>query len=326
VRWTINQSPVRIQQTTVVARGASLIIDPGVEVQIAPGTAIFVEGVLSAFGQPDRPVRFISIDPARSRWDAIYLKPGSTVILEQTELIRGGAGGVVIGSEAANLALRGVRAIDNGGQILANNSNVEIRDTEIRGSELPFGAVIELTYNREGQATLIGNRLINNLLPKNAPNMRVVNLSTTQVVNVDIQGNLLVGQSGPNLTLQMEKLLPEETTSNMVGNVVCNAFLNGTNGLSVRSQATQILQVQLNVRSNAIEGHTPTIQPIYLNRNGIGRGATSEVPLDMRENWWDDPSGPYSAERYADGLGEAVSELIVFEPWQTSRPECAPRP
>jgi len=77
------------------------------------------------------------------------------------------------------------------------------------------------------------------------------------------------------------------------------------------------------VRDNATEKHTPPIIPEYL-RYGIGRGATSEIALDMRSNWWGSALGPYEPDRHADGRGEAVGDNIEFAPWLTERPACAP--
>ena len=75
----------------------------------------------------------------------------------------------------------------------------------------------------------------------------------------------------------------------------------------------------------AIEDHSPPIVPIYTKPyHGIGRGATSEIEIDMSNNWWDDPTGPYEPDRHADGRGDAVGDTITFAPWLTGRPACAP--
>lgn len=127
----------------------------------------------------------------------------------------------------------------------------------------------------------------------------------------------MVGQDGPNIVLS--------TNGPLQGNLTCNAWLNGTNGLSIRSETLQVPGFNLTIRDNAIEDHTPPIIPIYLDL-GIGRGATSEVAIDMRNNWWKNAAGPYEPKRHADGRGEAVGDNIEFEPWLTSRPSCAPQP
>jgi len=40
-----------------------------------------------------------------------------------------------------------------------------------------------------------------------------------------------------------------------------------------------------------------------------------EETVDARYNWWGDPSGPYHPTLNLDGLGNEVSENVVFEPW-----------
>jgi hypothetical protein len=50
------------------------------------------------------------------------------------------------------------------------------------------------------------------------------------------------------------------------------------------------------------------------------------MAIDMRNNWWGDPTGPYDPERHADGRGEAVGDNIEYAPWLTDRPSCAPTP
>jgi hypothetical protein len=135
---------------------------------------------------------------------------------------------------------------------------------------------------------------------------------------VDVQRNLLIGQDGPDLTLST-------TTTPLSGNVLCNSLLNGSNGLSVRSGTVQTPGFPLNIRDNAIDDHIPPIVPVYL-KYGIGRGATSEVQIDMRNNWWGKNNGPYEPDRWADGRGDSVGENISFDPWLPDWPSCTPRP
>ncbi len=112
-----------------------------------------------------------------------------------------------------------------------------------------------------------------------------------------------------------------------LGAMTCNALMSGANGLSVRSNTTQVPRLNLNVRDNAIEDHSPPIVPIYTQPyNGIGRGATSEILIDMTGNWWGSPAGPYEPDRHADGRGDAVGDMIIFDPWLPERPVCAPKP
>jgi hypothetical protein len=314
VRWTAAQSPLILGVDQQIAPGAALIIEPGVEVRLLPGVAIYADGSIFALGQPGNPVRFVS--HTGQRWDGIYGRPGSTISLEHTDIRGGGTGGTVLGSTGGALTVRDSHFTDNGGHILVQDSRLEMRNTEISGNDMPYGAAVDATYTSGGNVTLTGNRIGGNRMSAGAPPVQINN-QNTMVVNMTIQGNLLIGQTGPDLVLS--------TNGPLQGDLSCNTWINGTNGLSIRSQTIQVPGFALNVYNNAIEDHTPPIIPIYLEY-GIGRGATSEVALDMRNNWWNNPLGPYDPERHADGRGEAVGNNIAFEPWLTARPACAPHP
>ncbi len=41
-------------------------------------------------------------------------------------------------------------------------------------------------------------------------------------------------------------------------------------------------------------------------------------PLDARENYWGDPTGPYHARQNPGGLGDDVGDNIIFYPWATA--------
>jgi hypothetical protein len=313
--WRAAQSPILVSNDVQIMPGGALIIEPGVEVRIAPGVSIFVDGKLYALGQQGRAVRFTS--NTSQRWEGIFGRGGSEIIIEQAELRGGGAGGTLLVSEGGNLTIKGSRIFDNGGHIRSDSSVVEIRDSEISGNDMPYGAAVDLTYGFGGYATLTGNRIGGNRMATGAPPLLITSQSPFDVTNIDIQGNLLVGQDGPNLTLN--------TAGQMYGQIRCNTLLRGANGLSVKSTLPQVPGLpQLIIRENAIEDHVPPIIPIYLEY-GIGRGATSDVQIDMRDNWWDSDLGPYEPNRYADGRGDAPGDMVAFEPWLTSRPACAPR-
>ena len=108
------------------------------------------------------------------------------------------------------------------------------------------------------------------------------------------------------------------------GTIRCNTLRGGDHGFSLKSSVPQLPGApQLLVRDNAIEAHLPAIVSDYL-RSGVGRGATSDVFVDMRGNWWGDASGPYEPTRNVPGRGDAVGTVIEFAPWHSSRPACAP--
>ena len=316
MRWSANQSPVIVRRDLQIAPGSSLVIDPGVEVQLAPGVAIYVDGKLYAAGQPGKPVRFTST--GGGRWDAMYGRPGGDIGLDQVEISGGGNGGTLISSEGGNLTVLRSRIRDNGGQIRVLDSRLEMRETDVSGNDMPYGAAVDASYSGGGGVTLIGNRIGGNRLAGGAPPVQVRNESPYDTVNLDVQGNLMVGSSGPSMVVY--------TNGPLRGGMSCNAWLNGTDGLMIKSGTLQVApEVALTIANNAIEDQTPPIIPEYLEY-GIGRGASSDIYIDMTNNWWRSAQGPYNPQLHADGRGEAVGANITFAPWLTERPACAPRP
>ncbi|HIE30654.1 TPA: right-handed parallel beta-helix repeat-containing protein [Candidatus Poribacteria bacterium] len=64
--------------------------------------------------------------------------------------------------------------------------------------------------------------------------------------------------------------------------------------------------------------------PLTINYNNIfgndDWGVYNEgcsITIDAENNWWGDVSGPYHPTENPDGLGDAVSDCVDFEPWLT---------
>jgi len=324
VRWSTANSPVIIQNDLLVSSGASLIIEPGVEVQIGKGASLVIDGSIVALATPDRPVRFTQIgggDDPRLRWESIIGRAGSVIDLRNVLITGGGAGGTVLAIQSGRLSLQSARIVNNGGHIRIEDSFVIVRDSEVSGNRMPYGSAIEITLSRGGggspgsDVVIINNRMVNNAMVAGAAPLRLTNLSFDHPVRIEIEQNLLVGAAGPNLALF--------TNAQLMGNIRCNTLIGGANGLSLRSDAPPNLSPMLNIRDNAIEAHEPPNNPFYRQFN-IGKGATSDLPLTMTNNWWEVANGPYEPALNPEGRGEAAGPNITFQPWLQTRPACAP--
>jgi hypothetical protein len=110
--------------------------------------------------------------------------------------------------------------------------------------------------------------------------------------------------------------------------VACNTLIGDAQGFGLRTQTPQVdpngvPPMELLVENNYMDEHIPPIIPVYL-KYGLGRGATSEILLDMRNNWWGEPTGPYEPDQNADGRGDSVGANIIFAPWLEAPPPCTP--
>lgn len=315
VRWTPAMSPIILTRDVQLAPGSTLIIDAGVEVRLGPGVSFFVDGAkMFALGAPGQPVRFVADTTAR--WEGLFGRPNSVIVLKNAEIQGGGAGGTLITSErGGELVINRTRIFDNGGTIIVTDSKLEVIESEIAGNDMPYGAALDAVYTRGERITIKGNRIGGNRLSDGAPGVRLSNTSSLDRLILDIQNNLFRDGSIGNLLLS--------TNAPLEGVVACNTMVGGNLGLSIRTQTLQVPEFPLLVENNVIDNHTPPIIPIYLEY-GIGRGAASEVVVDMRNNWWGDPSGPYDPEFNQLGRGDSVGDNIAYEPWLTEPSVCAP--
>ena len=70
--WTLANSPVTITETITIASGATLTIDPGVEVRLGNAVSVLVDGGLVADGTDGNPIVFTSASATKAAGDWGY--------------------------------------------------------------------------------------------------------------------------------------------------------------------------------------------------------------------------------------------------------------
>lgn len=322
-RWVTAQSPIVLDKTVQIAPGSKLFIDAGTEIRLGWGVSIVVDSgaELHVMGTPDNPVRFVSSSGVR--WDGIYGRPGSSITLQNAHVHQGGAGGTVLMSEQGELKIYDSLFEDNGGTILTTDSLLDMRGSQVYGNDFSYGGALNATFNRGNRLTLQNNRFGGNRMSDGASVVNIHNVGVLEPVVMDIQKNLMYipqpagGEVGANLLVS--------TNGPIEGTIACNSLVGSTDGLRLRSETSQHPNFRLNVFDNLIDGHIAPITPYYIE-HGIGRGATSEVELNMQFNWWGDSTGPYHPEGNPEGRGDSVGSNIIYRPWREEPPACVPPP
>lgn len=206
--WSASRSPYIVTVNLLVARGATLAIEPGVEVRFRPGLSLRVEGALVARGTSAAPIRFTSntAEPGPGDWgsirfgdssvDASYDAAGnyrSGSILEHCLIeFAGAGGGYALRFEQSGPLVRHCAIRDNAGSgISVQSGTPKIQDNTITGNRASGdggGIYVNLTPFR-GSTTLSGNTIMGNASSGNGGGIYIVNLSGA----VTLSGNTVMG-------------------------------------------------------------------------------------------------------------------------------------
>lgn len=297
LRWTIAQSPVVLNKDQVLASGASLIIDPGVEVQLGPDVQFRVAGTLRAQGSPSAPVRMTGTN---GRWNGLVGTSGSAIVLDNVQLRQAGSAGTALSSTGGALVVRNSLLTGNGGGIVTIGSALEVRNTQIVGNAIN-GPVINVQLPKQNSTTIVGATIRDNATPGGAAQVSLSGINGAGPLAID--GNSIIGGAGLGILVN--------TSVALQGTIRCNALVGGTIGLQLSAKRPDTAGFNLAIDNNSFTGQ-------------VRYGAAGTLAFNLANNWWSDPSGPADARRNAQGRGVPIGVNLQFQPWLTTRPACAP--
>jgi parallel beta-helix repeat protein len=294
--WTLVDSPFVISQNVTVNQGATLTIEPGVEVKFGGDFSLIINGRLIANGTQNSMITFTSnkYQPSPGDWGTIEISGTQQSLLKYCS-IQYATNGTT--TEGGNVEVEN-SVVSNSYQygISATNSIAQIQADQIANNSV--GGVCVSGGNN--QVTIQ-----NNTISSNADGILLYGTNGTGVSGVNISKNIVLSnkQSGIHLNAG--------AYTNLI--VLYNNVSANNDGFLVSGQgSTWITNNSVSYNSNgffyaASQNHQAHWNDIYGNTMGmdVSSSATGMV-VNATYNYWGDPSGPYHPSLNPAGKGNPV--------------------
>ncbi len=312
--WTLVDSPFVVSNNVTVDSGATLTIEPGVEVRFGGDFSLIVNGRLIANGAKDKMIRFTSNNPtpAAGYWGTIIFSGSQSSSLTYCTIEYGKNGTTL---EAGTLTLKNSlvkSSSDNGIVINGGNAvieNSEITDNQLNGIYIAGGNQVSITSNvieSNGNGIELTRDLITGL------NIRQNKISH------NIENGIVLAADAYDKTVVLNNTLSENDHGFHVSgitstNITRNYVLNNVVGIYYEDGT----------------GHEAHFNDIY--GNGVGMDVSPQASVNAEYNYWGHKSGPRHdfLNPYGDGNpvgGDGVNLDFIFflsEPidYQNKRPK-----
>lgn len=177
----------------------------------------------------------------------------------------------------------------------SGSSNIEILNNKIENAT-SFG--VGLSSNNTG-VTIIGNEITLGVQSGTAkPSTRTAGIRIGPGNdNITIEDNLIYNCTGTTTAPAAGITIQNEGTNNITNNQIMD------NIYGVNIVETAIVSTTT-INNNEIKGNT---------EYGILNNTTGHV--DAIKNWWGDESGPYNTNTNPEGLGDEVSDNVLYYHW-----------
>jgi hypothetical protein len=268
--WTLTDSPFVVIKDLFIDVGATLTIEPGVEVRFGGNFSLVVRGKLIADGTVEKPITFTSnkLQPERGDWVAINFTSMQPSHLEYC-IIEYAENGIAI--ENGNLIIARSNITNNlqNGVYITGDNSASINENRIENNKNG------IFVNGNSSGTIIQR---NYIYFNNETGIRLFTTNSTQIENILILNNIL--STNPK-------------GINVYGRVNANIMRN--------SIAYNELGILYENATNII--------PLHYNDfygNTLGAEALSSNPVDAEHNYWGDRGGPYHVSLNPYGKGNPV--------------------
>jgi parallel beta-helix repeat protein len=293
--WTLVDSPFVVSQNVTVNSGATLTIEPGVQVKFGGPFSFIINGQLIANGTQDSMITFTSnsYQPSPGDWGTIEIS----------------------GSQQSLLAYCSIKYATNG--TTTKNGNLEVKNSVVSNSAQCGISIInsnvqilanQIANNSASGIYASGNDQVtiqDNTISSNGDGILLDGNNSTGVSGVNISNNIVLSNTQSGIHLN----------SGMYTNLVVlynNVSANGDGFLISGQGVTQITNNSASYNSigffySAGQNHQAHWNNIYENTMGMDiSSSTTGMVVNATYNYWGDPSGPHHASLNPAGKGNPV--------------------
>ncbi|MEM2994931.1 MAG: right-handed parallel beta-helix repeat-containing protein [Candidatus Bathyarchaeia archaeon] len=287
--WTLVDSPFVVSGDLTILEGATLTIEPGVEVRFGGSFSITVEGRLIAEGLKDKPIKFASNKLQREAGSWVTIKFNSA---QHSSLlfciVEYGTNGITVESGSLNIQNSTVQCNSESG-ITVLGGNVAVKDSEI-------------VNNTKNGIFIAGGQV-------NCTKNSIAYNGDGIVLTGDLTSEINISYNEIKFNTHSGIMLSDVSTYDTII-IINNAISKNANGFYVSSDVAThitrnyIINNDVGVCYEKGTGHTAHFNDIY--GNAVGVDVSSGAFVDATYNYWGSASGPYHESLNPRGEGNPV--------------------
>jgi hypothetical protein len=286
--WTLVDSPFIVSANIIINNGATLTIEPGVQVRFGDNFSLVVNGAIKAFGTNDKMIQFTSDDTNAGPgvWGTIQIS-GTQQSSITNCIVEYSQTGITLESGQLNLQNDSVRynsngTVVNGGSIIIEND--QITNNTMDGINIAGGTQVTVQ---------------NNVVSSNGNGIDLTG---------DLTGNINIAQNNISLNGHGGIMLEANAFQNTA--IIQNDVSSNDYGFYVETNtSTYITNNYISNNTNGIFYQAGNGQEAHFNdiyNNTIGMDVSPQATVNATYNYWGDESGPFDSSLNPNGKGNTV--------------------
>jgi hypothetical protein len=290
--WTLVDSPFVISGDVTIYPGATLTIEPAVQVMFGGNFSLIVEGNLIADGAQTNEINFTSNNPNASAgyWGTIWLNDTNSYASLSNCMVEYATDGITL--EAGNLTVQDSQVMNNQNGINATGGTLETTRDSFENN-VESGVLVE----GDSQVSIYNSNL--------TLNNDGVTLAANQTIHADIEQNIFMNNTHSGVAFTAGN---NDTYLNTM--ITNNTLYFNNYGFDVSTNAAtnitgnDVLNNTVGIFYEAGQANDAHFNDIY--DNAMGMDVAGNATVDATYNYWGDKTGPEHDFLNPQGKGNPV--------------------